>query len=64
VPILVTADGEIIDGHAIFEACKALGYKSVSTIIVDDLTEAEIKALRVIGDVHHHPPSVGPFAIA
>jgi hypothetical protein len=47
VPILVTASGEIIDGHAIYEACRRLGYASVPTIIIDHLSEDEVRALRL-----------------
>ncbi len=47
VPILVTGDGEIIDGHAIWEACKSLGHTTVATIVVDDLTSDEVRALRL-----------------
>ncbi|WP_267358992.1 MULTISPECIES: ParB N-terminal domain-containing protein [unclassified Methylobacterium] len=47
VPILVTASGEIIDGHAIYEACRRLNHASVPTIVIDHLADAEIKALHL-----------------
>ncbi|MCJ2017991.1 DNA modification methylase [Methylobacterium sp. E-065] len=47
VPILVKASGEIIDGHAIYEACRRLNHASVPTIVIDHLADAEIKALRL-----------------
>lgn len=47
VPILVTSRGEIIDGHAIYEACRRLGHTTVATIIVDHLSEDEVRALRL-----------------
>ncbi|WP_456684570.1 site-specific DNA-methyltransferase [Bradyrhizobium sp. P5_C11_2] len=47
VPILVTGRGEIIDGHAIYEACRRLGHTTVATIIVDHLSEDEVRALRL-----------------
>jgi hypothetical protein len=42
-----TRAGEIIDGHEIVAACKSLGYETIPTIIVDDLSAVEIRALRL-----------------
>lgn len=47
VSVLVTDQFEIIDGHAIWEACKALGHKAIEVRVVSDLSPAEIKALRI-----------------
>lgn len=47
VPILVTPSGEIIDGHAVYEACLEAGLKQVPTIVVSHLTPAEIRACRI-----------------
>ena len=47
VPILVAAAGEIIDGHAIYEACRRLGHETVPTIIIDHLSDHEVRALRL-----------------
>ncbi|MDP4003689.1 DNA methyltransferase [Methylobacterium sp. NEAU K] len=47
VAILVTASGEIIDGHAIYEACRRLGHTTVPTIVIDHLSTDEIRALRL-----------------
>ena len=46
-PVLATSDGEIIDGHALLEAARELNFDAVPVIIVDHLTKAEIKALRI-----------------
>lgn len=46
LPILVTADCEIIDGHNVWAACKLLE-RSVPTVEVDHLSEAEVRALRL-----------------
>ncbi len=46
VPILITVDLEIIDGHMVWEACKALG-KTVPTLTIDHLNEGKIRALRI-----------------
>ncbi|SFM75577.1 site-specific DNA-methyltransferase [Methylobacterium pseudosasicola] len=47
VAILVTASGGIIDGHAIYEACRRLEYATVPTIVIDHLTGDEVRALRL-----------------
>jgi len=47
LPVLATRAGEIIDGHEIAAACKSLGYDTIPTIIVDDLSPVEIRALRL-----------------
>lgn len=46
-PVLVTSGGEVIDGHALLEAARELNYDTVPVIVVDHLTKAEIKALRI-----------------
>ena len=47
VPMLITEDHEIIAGHGRLQACRKLGLEEVPAIVVDDLTEAEIKAFRI-----------------
>lgn len=46
-PILVDRDSEIIDGHIVLEAMGKLGLEEVDCIVVDHLTKAEIRALRL-----------------
>lgn len=46
VPTLVTPDGEIIDGHNIWQACKNL-QRTVPTVVVSGLSDAEVRTLRV-----------------
>jgi len=46
MPILIKQDGEIIDGHLVWEACKALDL-TIPTLIIDHLNEAQIRALRI-----------------
>jgi hypothetical protein len=43
-PVLVSDDGEIIAGHGRVEAAKSLGWKSVPTIALAHLSEAERRA--------------------
>ncbi len=47
VPLLVTANGEIIDGHLRYKAAQAMGLADVPVIVADDLSELEIKAFRI-----------------
>jgi len=46
-PFLISKDNTIIAGHGRKLACEQLGVKKVPCIIIDDLTEDEIKALRI-----------------
>lgn len=47
VPILIDGKGTIIAGHTRYEAAKRLGMDKVPCILVDDLTDAQIKAYRI-----------------
>lgn len=47
VPILISANREIIDGHAVWQACQELGLPTIPTVMLDRLTEAEQSALRI-----------------
>jgi len=46
-PILITDDGEIVDGHLLYEALLALGEKQIATLTVTGLSHVEIRALRI-----------------
>ena len=46
IAVVPTRRSEIIDGHAIVEACRRLDVP-VPTVAVDDLSEPEVKALRL-----------------
>ena len=45
-PILLDGAGVIIAGHGRYAAAKALGSISVPTVVADQLSEAEVRALR------------------
>lgn len=47
-PIVVDKNRVIIIGHCRFEASKALGLEKVPCIIADNLTDEQVKALRII----------------
>jgi DNA modification methylase len=46
-PPVVAADGEIIDGVVIVEACRHLGLQQVPCIVADHLSPSEIRLLRL-----------------
>ncbi|MDF2621679.1 MAG: methylase domain protein [Xanthobacteraceae bacterium] len=62
-PILVTKDGEIVDGHVIYEACRALGVAEIPVIIVTGLTNGEVRVLRVWINKSHEGSTWDPDAI-
>jgi len=47
VPVLAKSDGSLIDGHLRVKAAKHLGIEEVPVVLCDDLSEADIKALRI-----------------
>ena len=46
-PIVVDKENNVVIGHCRLESAKWLGHKEVPTVIVENLTEEEIKALRI-----------------
>lgn len=47
IPMVVTANGEIVCGHTRYKAAKILGLETVPCVIADDLTPEQIKAFRI-----------------
>jgi len=47
VPMVIDKDNVIVAGHTRYKASMELGLKEVPCIIVDDLTEEQIKAFRL-----------------
>lgn len=47
VPILISREGEIVDGHIRVEAAKALGLTEIPCVIVDHLNECERRLLSI-----------------
>lgn len=47
VPMIIKQCGTIIDGHLRYKAAKKLNLDSVPVIISNDLSDAQIKALRI-----------------
>lgn len=48
VPILIDKNNEIICGHTRYEAAKLLDLKTIPCIMVNDLSEKQIKAFRLV----------------
>ena len=46
-PLVIDGENEIIIGHGRLEAAKKLGLDKVPVVVKDDLTDAQIKALRI-----------------
>lgn len=47
-PLVIDKDKVIIIGHGRFEAAKMLGLKTVPCVIADDLSEEQVKKLRIV----------------
>lgn len=46
-PPLIGKEGEIVDGHIRVEATKSLGLSEIPCVVVEDLSEEEIRLLRI-----------------
>lgn len=55
-PIVVDRDGVIIIGHCRMQAALKLGLKEVPCVRVDDLTEDQVKALRIVDNKANESP--------
>jgi ParB-like nuclease domain len=47
VPVLAKSDGSLVDGHLRLKAAKKLSLETIPVLLVDDLTDTQIKALRL-----------------
>jgi DNA modification methylase len=50
IPIVAKSDGEIVDGHLRFKAAKAMGLTEVPVVLADELSDAQIKAFRLVAN--------------
>lgn len=48
VPMVITADGEIVCGHTRYKAAQLLGLDEVPCVVADDLTPEQVKAFRLV----------------
>ncbi len=50
IPIVARSDGSIIDGHLRLKAAQRLGMTEVPVALADDLSDAQIKAFRLLAN--------------
>ncbi len=50
IPIMATSDGTIVDGHLRLKAAQRLGLTELPVTLADDMTEAQIKAFRLLAN--------------
>jgi DNA modification methylase len=50
IPIVARSDGTVVDGHLRLKAAQRLGLEDVPVALADDLTEAQIKAFRLLAN--------------
>ena len=50
IPVVARSTGEIVDGHLRLKAARKLGLTTVPVVLADELTEAQIKAFRLLAN--------------
>lgn len=50
IPIVAKSDGSVVDGHLRLKAAQKLGLKEVPVALEDELTEAQVKAFRILAN--------------
>ncbi|MBF0097166.1 MAG: DNA modification methylase [Magnetococcales bacterium] len=50
IPIVARSDGMVVDGHLRLKAARRLGMEEVPVVLADDLSEAQIKAFRLLAN--------------
>ncbi|MFN3347405.1 DNA modification methylase [Pseudorhodoplanes sp.] len=50
IPIVARSDGSVVDGHLRLKAARRLGLATVPVALADDLTDAQIKAFRLLAN--------------
>ena len=50
IPVVARSDGTVVDGHLRLKAAIRLGLPDVPVALADDLTEAQIKAFRLLAN--------------
>ena len=48
IPIVAKSDGSVVDGHLRLKAARKLGLTEVPVALADELTDAQIKAFRLL----------------
>ena len=50
IPVVVRSDGTVVDGHLRLKAARRLELETVPVVLADDLTDAQIKAFRILAN--------------
>ena len=50
IPIVACSDGAVVDGHLRLKAARRLALETVPVVLADDLSEAQIKAFRLLAN--------------
>ena len=50
IPVVAKSDGSVIDGHLRLKAALVLGLSEVPVALADDLTDAQVKAFRIMAN--------------
>ena len=50
IPVVAKSDGSVVDGHLRLKAAQKLGLKEVPVALADELTEAQVKAFRLLAN--------------
>src|SRR5438270_6571395 len=50
IPIVAKSDGSVVDGHLRLKAARKLGLAEVPVALADELTDAQIKAFRLLAN--------------
>ena len=50
IPVIARSDGTVIDGHLRLKAAQKLGLREVPVALADELTEAQVKAFRILAN--------------
>jgi DNA modification methylase len=50
IPVVAKSDGSVVDGHLRLKAAQRMGMKSVPVVLADELTDAQVKAFRLLAN--------------
>jgi ParB-like chromosome segregation protein Spo0J len=50
IPVVAKSTGELVDGHLRLKAARKLGLTTVPVVLADELTDAQIKAFRLLAN--------------
>ena len=50
IPVVAKSDGLVVDGHLRLKAARRLGLKTVPVALADELSDAQIKAFRLLAN--------------